>query len=354
MSTGTPPEVSVIVACRNEARHIRKFMDSVLAQQTHGIEWELLIADGMSDDGTSDLIRDYARRNPQVRPLENSGKIVSTGLNTAIRAANGEIIIRMDAHTEYQSDYIRKCVDTLRATDADNVGGPARTRAESYIGRAIAAAYHSRFSTGGGRFHQVSFEGYVDTVTYGCWYKTTLERLGLFDETLVRNQDDELNLRLIRQGGRIWQSPRIVSWYHLRSSLSGLFRQYYQYGFWKVPVIRKHRIPASWRHLVPGCFLIWIVTLGVAAVISWMARSPLLPLSLGLLAGTSGIYLLACIAASLPSSRRDWTILPVLPWVFMIYHFSYGLGFLFGMIYWPLHRSKSLDNMGSVLAGVTR
>src|SRR5262249_47627952 len=150
------------------------------------------------------------------------------------------------------SDYCRRCLEALRLTGADNVGGAARTKASGLRARAIAAAYHSRFSTGGAKFHDERYEGYVDTVTYGCWHKSTLERLGLFDETLARNQDDELNLRLVRAGGKIWQSAAVVSWYRPRSSISALCRQYFQYGFWKVAVIRKHVLPASWRHLAPA------------------------------------------------------------------------------------------------------
>ncbi len=346
-------DVSVVVACRNEAKYIRPFLNSVLAQQTNGLEWEVLVADGMSDDGTRDILLEYSRRDPRVVLLENPGTIVSTGLNLAIHAARGEVIIRMDAHTEYQSDYIRCSVEALRNTDADNVGGPARTKAVGLMAQAIAAAYHSRFSTGGARFHQIAYEGYVDTVPYGCWRKSTLEQLGLFDESLVRNQDDELNLRLIRQGGRIWQSPRIVSWYYLRGSLSGLFRQYFQYGFWKIPVIRKHRIPASWRHLAPGGFVVWNVALILLAAGFWVARRPEYSVILALLAATLLAYSAVCVGVSFLAARGHWATLPLLPVVFSTYHLSYGLGFVCGSVYWSLCRNPP-RRMGRLFAGVTR
>jgi GT2 family glycosyltransferase len=190
-----------------------------------------------------------------VRTIDNPRRVVSPGLNAAIRAARGAIVIRMDAHTSYAPDYCRRCVAELERTGADNVGGPARTRTQGTRARAFAAAYHSPFSTGA-RFHDENYEGWIDTVPYGCWRKETLERLGLFDETLVRNQDDELNLRLIRAGGKIWQSPDIVSWYSPRATLTALFLQYFQYGFWKAAVVRKHRLPGSWRHLVPVAFVL--------------------------------------------------------------------------------------------------
>lgn len=326
-------QVSIISACRNEASRVRDFLDSLLQQELNGLEWEGIIADGMSDDGTRSILDFYASRYPQVRVVSNPGRIVSTGLNAAIRASRGRYIIRMDAHTYYARDYCRKCVEALERTGADNVGGPARTRAQGVQARAIAAAYHSPFSTGGARFHDPNFEGYVDTVTYGCWRKATLEKLGLFDEELVRNQDDELNLRILLGGGKIWQDPAIMSWYSPRATLSGLFRQYMQYGFWKVAVLRKHRAVASWRHLVPGAFvltnLLLLVAVGLGAGMGARgAVTHLASLGLAILAA----YGLALLVASLYAAlEAGWTTLPYLPVVFATYHFSYGLGFLAGL-----------------------
>jgi succinoglycan biosynthesis protein ExoA len=324
--------VSVIVPCRNERRHIRTFLDSVMRQETARLDWEIIIADGLSDDGTRDILAEC--RDPRLVVIENPQRTVSAGLNAAIRMARGNIVIRMDCHTEYRNDYILRCVEVLHGTGADNVGGPARTRVSGRLARAIAAAYHSPFSTGGARFHNDNYQGYVDTVTYGCWFKSTLERIGLFDEALVRNQDDELNLRLIRAGGKIWQSPEIVSWYSPRGSLSGLFRQYSQYGFWKVAVIRKHRIPASWRHLVPGSFVIGNVALLAGALIFrqaffiWLAAIVLYALG-------------CCLAAVLAAKNSGWDILALLPLVFAVFHVSYGLGFIVGLCYWPVAGSEA-------------
>jgi len=331
-----PPRVSVIVACRNENRHIAAFLDSVLAQDAEGLDIEILVADGASDDGTRQVLDKCSRRHPRVRVLDNAGRIVSTGLNIAIHAARGDIIVRMDCHSEFAPDYIRTCVELLETRGAANVGGPARTMPRGRTERAVAAAYHSAFSTGGARFHDEKYEGWVDTVTYGCWHKKTLLELGMFDETLVRNQDDELNLRTIRAGGRIWQSPRIVSWYHPRRTLRGLFRQYFQYGFWKVPVIRKHRLPASARHLVPGGFVVGncLLAVGVVAALALGWRQPVIWL-LGIWAPMVAAYAAASLAASFQAAKRyGWDLLPLLPAVFAVYHASYGLGFLAGMWHW--------------------
>jgi hypothetical protein len=158
-------------------------------------------------------------------------------------------------------------------------------------------------------------------------------RLGLFDEKLVRNQDDELNLRLLRGGGRIWQDPRIQSWYSPRASLRGLFQQYFQYGYWKVAVIRKHRLPASWRHLVPGLFVLSIMVLALGCAVMAAAGAGNASVPGVLLAGAMTAYAAAGFAASLlTASRHGWDILPYLPLVFATYHASYGLGFLAGIV----------------------
>lgn len=320
------PRLSIVIACRNELAHVESALQSILAQQDVDGGFEILVAEGMSTDGTREVLQKLAGKEPRLLIIDNPEGIVSVGLNQAIRAARGEIIIRMDIHTDYAPAYVSTCLSVLDQTGADNVGGPARTRARNYFQNANALAYHSRFSVGGARFHNTSYEGWVDTVTYGCWRRETLERIGLFDEELVRNQDDELNLRLTRAGGRIWQSPRIKSWYYPRSSMRSLFMQYLQYGYWKVRVIQKHRLPASIRHVVPGGFVATILALG--------CLSPTSPIVRLILAGLLILYVAANISASVTTCRRrsDWKYLPVMPGVFAAYHFGYGLGFLLGVI----------------------
>ena len=354
------PRVSIIIPCRNEREHIASCLASTLSQQEPDGGFEVIVADGMSDDGTREILEKLARprgdadepltagrREPGApstpaagstfRLIDNPQQLVSTALNAAIGVARGSIIVRMDAHTEYAPDYVRRCVEALDHTEADNVGGPARTRADSFLGRAIAAAYHSPFAVGGARFHQVNFEGDVDTVTYGCWRKQSFERFGLFDEGLVRNQDDEHNLRIVRGGGRVYQTPKIQSWYRPRSSLPSLFTQYMQYGYWKVRVIQKHRLPASWRHLVPAAFLLALITLAAFALLGWVTPGPLTRNSFaaGSLAGFCGMlgaYALSVLGASaLTSIRTERSLFAVLPLVFPCYHFGYGLGFLRGI-----------------------
>jgi glycosyltransferase involved in cell wall biosynthesis len=333
LTEATLPFVSVLIPARNERRHMARCLDGALGQDYPRGRMEVLVADGMSTDGTRDVLGDYAARDGRLRVLDNPKGIVSTGLNAALRAASGDVIVRMDAHTEYAPDYVRQCVAVLQETGADNVGGPARTRTETYWERAVAAAYHSPFSCGGARFHDPAYEGPVDTVTYGCWRKPTFAAVGLFDEELVRNQDDEHNLRLTRSGGRVWQSPRIRSWYRPRGSLPALFRQYMQYGYWKVRVIQKHRLPASVRHLVPALFVVVLLGLAMAAPFWRPALWGWLGLVGCYLSGVAQASVLACRSAG-----RD--LVPVLPVVFWCFHFGYGCGFLRGLLDWGLRKNR--------------
>jgi glycosyltransferase involved in cell wall biosynthesis len=355
LPAGGSLDVSIIAACRNEAGHIREFLDSIVAQDMGTLTWEAIIADGMSTDGTQDIIADYAKLQPNIRLQANLGRIVSTGLNAAIRGARGRLILRMDAHTRYAPDYSVRCVEASAATNAANVGGPARTSATGVKARAIAAAYHSRFSTGGARFHDPNYEGWVDTVPYGCWRRETFEQIGLFDEELVRNQDDEFNLRLTRAGGRIWQDPSILSWYSPRASLTGLFHQYFQYGFWKVAVIRKHRIPGSWRHLVPAMFVALNLLLPLAVLAfaaTGLGHGFVLSLQIWLAFVLS--YAAGNVGASLLAARKaGWSTLPYLPGAFAAFHFSYGFGFLAGLLRFGLRPVGALP-VNSVFARITR
>ena len=325
MTASKPPLVSVILPCRNESGYIEDCLKSLLAQEMPDGDFEIIVADGVSNDGTREFLERFCIENPKVRLLNNPGRIVSTGLNAALREARGEVIVRMDAHTVYAPDYIKQCLAVLRETGADNVGGPMCTTATTYKERAIRAVFHSPFAVGGARSHNPDYEGYVDTVIYGCWRKSIFDRVGNFDEDLVRNQDDEHNLRISRNGGKIYQSPRMRSWYHVRDSFTTVLRQYMQYGYWKVLVIRNHRLPASVRHLVPAAF---VGTLGLLLITGLFWR-PALAAAMAL----AGFYLLAVLGASLlTAARTEWKLLPALPLAFCCFHLGYGYGFLRGIV----------------------
>ncbi len=346
--------ISIVVPCRNEVRTIKPFLESLFKQDLEGLDYEVIVADGMSDDGTHEILEKAQEEDPRIRLIDNPSRIVSTGLNAAIYAAHGDIVIRMDVHTEYKEDYIRRCVEVLDMTGADNVGGACIAKGKGYVGTAIAAAFQCAFAVGGARWHRPSHKGLVDTVHLGCWRREVLQRIGFFDESLARNQDDELNLRIVRAGGTIWQAPEIVSWYHPRSSFASLFRQYFQYGFWKVAVIRKHRLPASWRHLVPGtfvlanCVFLAALILRGSSVLTWPSWSA----NVG--AGMDAIYLCASLFFALITAReKGWVLFPLLPLVFAIYHLAYGVGFLAGTVYFST-RPRYLASRETVFTRLTR
>lgn len=315
---------TVIVPCRNERGEIEAFLDDLEKQQGVPGEWEVIVADGDSDDGTLEILRRRAASNPRLCVVRNELQHVSPGLNLALNRARGRYVIRMDVHTSYAEDYIAACLDVMEETGAANVGGAARTEAEGPAQRAVAAAYASAFAVGPASFHFPDYEGEVDTVTYGCWSREDLLAWGGFDEDLVRNQDDELNLRIRRGGGVVWQSRRIRSWYRPRGNLRSLFKQYYQYGFWKVAVIRKHRIPASWRHLVPAGGLLAVA----AAILLGFRWEP----AWWFVGAAAALYLGFLLTGSIVIARRHgWDLLARLPATLATFHLSYALGFLNGM-----------------------
>jgi succinoglycan biosynthesis protein ExoA len=335
MRNGPILHLSVVVPCRNEAAFIEQFVYGLSQQQgLAALSWEVIVADGRSDDGTYEKLLYCQQLFPNLRIIENPEGIVSTGLNAAIRTSRGGVIARMDVHTVYAPDYLANCLRVLRETNADSVGGPWIPDAHGLIGRANALAFRSPFCTGGARSHDPAFEGRVDTVYLGCWRREIFDRFGYFDPMLVRNQDDEFHFRICKAGGTIWQAPSIVSRYSPRCTLVGLFRQYMQYGYWKVLVMRKHGGVASWRHLAPGLSVtlgsvllalagVGSVT-GVQKITMWSA---MLMISATVLYGTmSLVYAAACFG------REHWRVVCILPLVFAVYHVSYGFGFMLAVL----------------------
>jgi len=325
--------ITIILPIRNEARYIERCLDAVLSQTYPRECLEILIVDGMSDDGTREIVRGMIARQGNLQSaicnlqlLDNPDRIVPTALNLGIRAARGEIIVRVDGHCVIAADYIARCIQALHTVDADCVGGAIETIGETYTARSIAFAQSSPFGVGGARFRYSNRAEYVDTLAFGAYRREVFDRIGLFDEELVRNQDDEFNFRLTRAGGKIWLDPQIKSVYYSRGTLRGLWKQYFEYGFWKVRVMQKHGRPASLRHLVPALFVLALCAAFVGTLVTqqWIW--------FGLIALP---YVLASVTASLvTAARRDWRTLPLLPLVFFVLHCAYGVGFLFGLVRW--------------------
>ena len=319
------PFVTVVMPIRDEGAFIPRSLSAVLKQDYPRDRMEVIVADGMSTDGTREIVLDLQSQHPELRLIDNHGLIVSTGLNAAIAQARGEIIVRVDGHTVIASDYVRQCVSGLLQTEADNVGGKMTTIGSGLFGEAVALATSSPFGVGGARFHYSDQEEWVDTVYLGAWWRHTFQRVGLFDEELVRNQDDEFNYRLRKHSGRILLSPRIKSIYTVRSRPRALWRQYFQYGYWKVRVLQKHPRQMRLRQSVPSLF--------VTMLFGSLLLALFFPIGRALLVLVVGSYLLANLAASVWTARkRRWRHVLLLPLVFAALHLSYGLGFLVGLI----------------------
>jgi GT2 family glycosyltransferase len=315
------PRVSVILAVRDEERFIGRALDAVRAQSYPSDRIEILVVDGESRDRTRDVVEAAAMRDPRVRLLHNPLRRVAGGLNVGLRAARGDVIVRVDGHCVIPPDYLATCVRLLRSGQADCAGGPVRAEGETAMGRAIAMAMSTPFGVGGASFRWASVEREVDHLPFGAWRRQVFETIGLFDETLVRNQDDELSDRLRRAGGRIVMHPGISVRYFSRTSLTGLWRQYRGYGYWKVRVIRKRGgWPSSPRHLVPAAFV--CAALGALLVAAW-SRSWVPP---ACVLGPYAAFLLAA-ALQLSATRRDRVALLV-PGALATMHVAYGVGFL--------------------------
>ena len=320
------PFVSVVMPVRNEAGFIERSVGAVLAQDYPRTRMEVIIADGLSDDGTREVLAVLQRQHPNLSLIDNPGKIVSKGLNAALRLVKGEVIIRVDGHCEVARDYVRRCVSRLAEHNTDCVGGPLETIGETYTARAVAAAMSSSFGVGGSAFRVAgSKEHFVDTVPFPAYRRQAIRRAGEFDEELVRNQDDEYNYRVRKLGGRILLAPDIRSRYYSRGSLSKLGRQYFQYGYWKVRVMQKHPRQMQPRQFVPLLF--------VMALLLLFLTSPFFGVSKFLLSATLVAYAILNLAGSVSAAHRTkWSLFPLLPIAFTTIHLAYGSGFLLGLV----------------------
>jgi glycosyltransferase involved in cell wall biosynthesis len=311
---------------RNEVDFIDESLGAVLAQDYPG-RMEVLVADGMSTDGTRERIAAATGRDSRVRLIDNESRIVAPGLNRAVTQASGDVVVRVDGHCVIAPDYVRRCVAHLTAGEADGVGGSVETVGKGRVARAIALAMSSRFGVGDSAFRTLKNETrLVDTVPFPAYSREIMRRAGPFDEELVRNQDDEYNTRVRARGGRILLAADVRSTYHSRPSFKSLWRQYFQYGYWKVRVFQKHPTQMRWRHFVPSLFVAGLATSAVLAGASWRPAGVLGAAGLVLYAGASAVATRRATA-----KERLGLALDVL-WSFWILHFAYGLGFLWGLI----------------------
>lgn len=339
------PFVSVLAPCRNEAGHIEKALISILESDYPSDLIELLVLDGISDDGTRDIVTEMIRHDDRIRLIDNPNRIVPSAMNIGIAEARGEYIVRIDCHTAFAPNYISKCIEVSQRTGADNVGGYMQTLsgADTTTAKAIAAASMSRFGVGNSAFRVGGRECEIDTVPFGTFRKDHFEKIGLYDERLVRNQDIELNSRLRKAGGKIVISPEIKLSYFNRATYSGLWQQAFNNGLWNPYTIWLVGGGLSIRHFIPMAFVLSLFVLAIASVCYW-------PISFLLLADVIAYSSMAALMAVKVAAKDKVSSAKIL-WAFLTLHIAYGLGSLWAVITIPFKfPNRNISKAGKPIA----
>lgn len=332
--TNTIPLVSIIIPCRNEEKFIGKCLSSVIKQDYPKERIEILVIDGMSEDRTRETVKEYIQKYPFIKLLDNPRKIVPTAMNIGIKAARGGWIVRLDAHSEYPNDYLKNCIDTAKRTDADNVGGLVVTllNGSSFSAKCVQAITTHKFGIGNATFRLESTEKRVDTVPFGCFRSELFTRIGLYDERLIRNQDYELNQRIIKTGGSIWLNPKIKTDYYNQSSIKGLFRQAFFTAEWLSWMWYLAPYTYKFRHAIPVFFTIGLLGSLILLPFHYYGFYILSIICFS-------YFFLSVVASYQQAMRYNWIIGFVLPFLFFSYHIFYGAGTLFGAIRLLLKRT---------------
>lgn len=314
-------KVSIIIPCRNEKSYIAKCIDSILSQDYPHEYLDVIICDGCSDDGTLTILEEYCQQYRNVCVLVNQHKTTPHALNIGLKKSQADVKIILGAHSEIHSDYVNNCIACFDLSpEIGCVGGVLNNVYEGKTSAAIGLAMSSPFGVGNSHFRTGAKNGYVDTVAFGAYRKEVFESIGYFDENLIRNQDDEFNFRLLKSGRTIYLSNTIRANYYVRASYRKLVKQYYQYGYWKVFVNKKHRVITSMRQLIPFVFVLFLFSLPLFVYF----KIPEIFGAILLFYGTLGIYSAKKVASSFLN-------IPSIVFTFFILHFSYGLGYLEGV-----------------------
>ena len=315
------PRVTIAMPAYNEERYIEACIASVQAQDYPRNLIEILVADGRSTDQTRDILARLAATDPRIHVIDNPARLQAAGLGAMVKQATGDIIVRMDVHCEYASDYVRRCVETLERTGADNVGGAQRARARTAFQRALCAALASPLGVGGARYRSAEAEGFVDTVFLGAFRRRVFETVGLWDPGAITNEDAELNQRILDGGGQIYLSRDIVVHYFPRDSFRTLARQYYKYGIGRARTLLKLGSFPTLRPVAPFAMVV-----GATAL---LAVPPLWPIAPWAFAG----YALATGAEAIRvGARAGVAAIPTVWAIFPVLHASHGIGFAAGLL----------------------
>jgi len=324
------PKVSVIVPCYNEETTIGLLLEAVYQQTFPKKDMEVVIADGMSSDRTREKVTEFSKAYPEliIVLVDNPRRIIPAALNCAINASHGEIIVRLDAHSMPSTDYVERCVRELLANRAENVGGIWKIQPgkDHWIAKSISLAASHPLGVGDALYRYATEAQYVDTVPFGAFRRELFDQIGLFDETLLTNEDYELNTRIRKSGGRVWLDPMIQSVYFSRSSLSDLGKQYFRYGYWKWHMLRRYPETLRWRQALPPAFVLSTVALFLLA--------PFFKICLILLEIVLLVYGLTLVIASwsIANQESDIRLLVGIPLAIVTMHYCWGSGFLWSLV----------------------
>ena len=330
----TEPFVTLIIPCRNEAAFIQGCLDSVVRNDYPQQLMEIFVLDGMSQDGTRELIQSFIKQYKNMTLLDNAALTIPSAMNIGIRKAQGSVIMKIDGHAVYPSDYIRKCVDGLRQYDAENVGGviTAVPRDNTILGRSIVLSLSNIFGIGNSTFRLGCSHPVLAKTTYsGCYKRDVFDRVGLYDENILRSEDVVLNAKLLKVGGRIIVDPGIVVVYYARSRFGAFVRHNFDNGFWVTYPLRFGVVFVSLRHLIPMVFVTGLMALAAFAAMApgfWAA------VSVQMLMLTVAVYLMSCLlfAIQVARTQKDLRFLFTMPLIFGALHLSYGFGSCWGLL----------------------
>jgi succinoglycan biosynthesis protein ExoA len=341
--------VSVIIPCRNERGFIERCLETVFAQTWPADRLEVIVVDGMSDDGTRDILTRLADRHPNLTVVDNPRLTAPTAMNVGLDAAEGEYIVRVDAHAAIPPDYVEVGVRYLEEhPEVWCVGGPRSRVGEGSVGELIGALSSSIFTTGNTHKRVGRYEGPTDQVAYPIWRREVFDEIGRFDENMVRNQDDDIDVRVMNAGGIIYQLQSLRATYFVRSNVRKTLFQFYQYAYWKLFVLKKNGRLPDWKAAVPTVFFFTLFALAVVGVL-W---APAAYAALALLA----VYGLAGVLFAFPVAfkSRLW-FFPAVPFLFGALHLVYAWGFLRGFIdAYVLGRTAADAAAGASATKITR